>query len=36
MTVDPVAFDTDGLQNFDDAEDFFDTGDAMEGGLAGV
>ena len=36
MAVGPVAFDADGLQDFDDAEDFFDAGNATEGGLAGI
>ena len=36
MTVGPVAFDADRLQNFDNAEDFFDARDAVQGGLAGI
>ena len=36
MTVGPVAFDADGLQNFNNSEDLFDTSDAVESGLAGV
>ena len=36
MTVGPAAFDADGLQNFDDAEDFFDTSDTMEKSFTGI
>ena len=36
MAVGPVTFDADRLQNFDDAEDFFDASDTVEGGFAGI
>ncbi len=29
MAVGPVTFDTDRLQNFDNAEDFFDAGEVV-------
>ena len=36
MAIGPVTFDTDRLEDFDDAKDLFDAGDAVEGGLAGI